>query len=645
MPYLDTLNTAQREAVEHTEGPLMIVAGAGAGKTRVITYRILHLIHRGVAPEKILAITFTNKAAKEMRERVRNLLQSDREVNLPVSIRTLPFVSTFHALGVHILKENARLIGLNRHFSIFDRGDSVKAVKEGIIASGFDPKQFEPRRILSAISRAKGEGLNREAFELENDGDYYKTVVADAWEKYERTLQHEKALDFDDLLLKAVEILEKHPEVKERYQAAWQYIHIDEYQDTNTIQYKLASLIAEKHRNMCVVGDIDQNIYSWRGADISHMLAFEHQYPEAKIVRLEENYRSTKTIIAVSNDAIQKNRRRQEKTLFTNNADGEKIALVSTLDEVSEAMYVAGKAGELIQNGIEPSTIAVLYRANFQSRVLEEAFLQNGIQYQVLGTRFFERKEVKDVLSFLRLALNPDSISDLKRTINVPARGIGKVTLLKIVEGKEAELPAGTRAKIQSFRHFLSRILESISKSRPSQTVAFIINESGMASEFERGTEEDHERLENVKELVTLATRYDELSPMDGIEKLLEDASLQSDQDELDSVKKKEKEGVKLMTIHASKGLEFSHVFITGLEEGLFPYHSDDINRDDEEERRLFYVALTRAEKKVFLTYAQSRRIFGNQNLNMPSEFITEMDDMFLEAEDAETHSTPTVWL
>lgn len=644
MSYLQTLNSAQREAVEHTEGPLLVIAGAGAGKTRVITYRILHLIYAGVAPEEILAITFTNKAAREMRERVRDLISHERNVNLPIRVSTTPFVSTFHSLGVHILKENAQRIGLNRHFSIFDRGDSVKAVKEGIIASGFDPKMYEPRKILGSISRAKGEGLTQSEYALENDGDYYKTVVADAWEKYEKTLREEKALDFDDLLLRAVKILEAHPDVLARYQKAWKYLHIDEYQDTNTIQYKLADLICREHRNICVVGDIDQNIYSWRGADIAHMLQFEHQYPEAKIVRLEENYRSTKTIIAVSNDAIEKNRRRQEKKLFTNNADGERISLVSAYDEGSEAQYVAGKSSELIQKGVDPSDIAVLYRANFQSRVLEEAFLKNGIEYQVLGTRFFERKEVKDVLSFLRLALNPDSVSDLKRVINVPARGIGKVTLLKIVEGKEDSLPAATREKVRSFRYLLAKIKSTSEKLKPSETVAMVINDSGMAADFQKGTEDDLERLANVKELVTLATRYDSFPPLEGIEKLLEDASLQSDQDELDQ--KKQKSGVKLMTIHAAKGLEFSHVFITGLEDGLFPYNvNGDDSRDDEEERRLFYVALTRAEKKVYLTYAQSRRIFGNISMNMPSEFITEINDAFLEAEELEQYEQQFVWL
>lgn len=643
MSYLNALNDAQREAVEHTKGPLLIIAGAGAGKTRVITYRILHLIYQGVAPEEILAITFTNKAAREMRERVLALLSKERDINLPVRLHGVPFVSTFHSLGVHILKENIRLIGLNRHFSIYDRGDSAKAVKEGIIASGYDPKQYEPRKILSSISRAKGEGLTQGEYVLLHDGDYYKTVVADAWEKYERALHVEKALDFDDLLLRAVGVLEQHPAVLERYQDTWKYLHIDEYQDTNTIQYRLADLISRKHRNICVVGDIDQNIYSWRGADIAHMLQFEYQYPEAKIIRLEENYRSTKTIISVSNEAIEKNRRRQEKKLFTNNADGEKIALVSAYDEGSEALYVALKSAELIKKGVQPSDIAVLYRANFQSRALEEAFLKNGIEYQVLGTRFFERKEVKDVLSFLQLALNPESVSDLKRVINVPARGIGKVTLLKIVEKKEETLPAGTREKVKSFRSLLIKILDSIEKLRPSEAVAFVINESGMALDFQRGTEDDLERLANVKELVTLATRYDTLPPLSGIEKLLEDAALQSDQDELDQ--RKQKDGVKLMTVHAAKGLEFSHVFITGLEDGLFPYKSDGEDRDDEEERRLFYVALTRAKKKIYLTYAQSRRIFGMVSLSMPSEFITEINDVFLEAEELEQYASPSIYL
>jgi DNA helicase-2/ATP-dependent DNA helicase PcrA len=643
MSYLETLNAAQREAVEATDGPLMIIAGAGAGKTRVITYRILHLIKKNVDPRSILAITFTNKAAKEMRERIRDLLNRDRDLNLPVQMDVLPFVSTFHALGVHILKENARLVGLTRHFSIYDRQDSLKAVKEGLIAAGHDPKQYEPRRILSAISRAKGEALTCEAYALKHEGDYYQGVVADAWIRYEKILRDEKALDFDDLLLKAVGILKQHPEILRGYQERWKYVHIDEYQDTNGIQYELASSIAKEHRNICVVGDIDQNIYSWRGADIAHMLQFEHQYVGARIVRLEENYRSTKTIIAASNDAIEKNKRRQEKKLFTNNDDGEKITVSGSFDENAEAQYVAAKAHDLVQSGISASDIAVLYRANFQSRALEEAFLRSGMPYQVLGTRFFERKEVKDVISFIVYALNPDSIADLKRIINVPPRGIGKVTLLKIVEGKESTLPVGTREKIHAFRFLLAKIKKSIETKKPSETVAYVLNETGLAASLQGGTEEDQERLGNIKELVTIATRYDALQPLEGVEKFIEDAALQSDQDELDE--KQKKEGVKLMTIHAAKGLEFSHVFITGLEDGLFPYRSDGEDRDDEEERRLFYVALTRAKAKVFLTYAQSRRIFGMSSMTMPSEFITEMNDAFLEAEDSMIEGMPSIYL
>lgn len=643
MSYLATLNAAQKEAVETIDGPLMIIAGAGAGKTRVITYRILHLIKQGVDPKSILAITFTNKAAKEMRERLRDLLAKDRDLNLPVSLEGMPFVSTFHALGVHILKENARLVGLTRHFSIYDRQDSLKAVKEALVTAGHDPKQYEPRRILSAISRAKGEGMTLDTFTIEHEGDYYQGVVAEAWKHYEKTLREEKALDFDDLLLKAVGILKEHPEVLARYQAQWKYVHIDEYQDTNGIQYELANFIAREHRNICVVGDIDQNIYSWRGADIAHMLQFEHQYAGAHIVRLEENYRSTKTIIAASNDAIEKNKRRQEKKLFTNNVDGEKITVSVSFDENAEAQYVAAKAHDLVESGVPVSDIAVLYRANFQSRAVEEAFLRSGMAYQVLGTRFFERKEVKDVLSFIVYALNPDSIADLKRIINVPPRGIGKVTLLKIVEGKESTLPAGTREKIYSFRLLLAKIKKSIENQKPSETIAFVLNETGLAASLQGGTEEDQERLGNIKELVTIATRYDTYPPLEGVEKFIEDAALQSDQDELDN--KQKKEGVKLMTIHAAKGLEFSHVFITGLEDGLFPYRTDSDDRDDEEERRLFYVALTRAKVKVFLTYAQSRRIFGMSSMTMPSEFITEMNDAFVEAEDTLPDGLPSVYL
>ena len=639
MTYLESLNPVQREAVLHTEGPLLILAGAGAGKTKTVTYRILHLIKQGASPKQVLAITFTNKAAKEMRERIEKLIAEDVELNLPVSLsgvapKEVPFMSTFHSLGVHILKENSRLINLPRHFAIFDKSDSKRAIKEALEQSGLDPKQFEPAKIMNAISRAKGDLDTVESFSNKVGNQYFPRIVSEIWKKYEQILQKEKALDFDDLLLKTVLLLKNNKDVLEHYQGIWKYIHIDEYQDTNKVQYMIAKLLGQKSRNMCVVGDIDQMIYSWRGADIQNILNFEEDYPDAKVVVLEENYRSTQVILAAANKVIQKNKQRREKNLFTKNAEGEKIGVFAAYDEGEEADFIAEKAGDLIRSGVSPREIAVLYRANFQSRVLEEAFLTHSLPYQVLGTRFFERKEVKDILSYLRAALNPDSMSDMKRIINVPARGIGKVTMLKVFANQTDTLPAATRAKIESFNELLRTIKEIAEKEKPSETLKYIIKSTGMEELLKKaGTEEDLERLENIKELVTLATKYDGLAAEEGIESLLADAALASDQDEMI----KNQDAVKLMTIHASKGLEFDHVFITGLEENLFPHkrmNEEKTDADMEEERRLFYVALTRARKKLFLTYAGMRTIFGSKQMNIPSEFIIEMDDDMIQAEE-----------
>jgi len=633
--YLHGLNSEQKKAVISTDGPLLILAGAGAGKTKTITHRILHLIHKGVAPSEILAITFTNKAAKEMRDRVDHLLSADKEINRPISMSERPFLSTFHSLGVHIIKENAQLLGIPRHFSIFDRSDSRRAVKEALEEGGYDPKQFEPNRILSIISREKGDYVTASEYADESDSDYLGRIVSDVWGRYERILKEEKALDFDDLLLKTARLLANNKEVLAHYQQIWKYIHIDEYQDTNKVQYMIARLLAQKHQNIAVVGDIDQTIYSWRGANIQNILNFEKDYPAANVIILEENYRSTQTILAAANGIIDKNIYRKKKTLFTKNAEGEKIALYSGFDEGDEANFVADRARELIQNGVRANEIAVLYRANFQSRALEEAFLSKNIPYQLLGTRFFERKEVKDVLSYLRAALSPDSNTDLKRIINVPARGIGKVTLLKILEGNEATLPQGAQQKINEFRTVLREIAVKAKTEKPSDTIRFILNRSGIEHMLKHGKEEDQEKLENTRELVTLATRYDALFLEQGaeeaVEKLLSDAALASDQDGL----MKNEVAVKLMTVHASKGLEFDYVFITGLEENLFPHqrlNEDKISEEEgEEERRLFYVALTRARKKLYLAYANTRTIFGSKQVNIPSEFVTDIDDALLE--------------
>ncbi|MEI6345655.1 MAG: UvrD-helicase domain-containing protein [bacterium] len=641
MKHLESLNSEQKSAVLQIEGPLLILAGAGAGKTKTVTHRILHIVKQGIAPHQVLAITFTNKAAKEMRERVLKLIREDESLNMPVSFEEKPFVSTFHALGVHILKENSRLIGLNRHFTIFDKTDATSAVKAAVIEAGLDPKQFEPAKILRVISREKGNLTTVEAFTRLTSNEYFSNIVATVWKKYEEHLKKEQALDFDDLLLKSALLLRDHKEVLERYQGIWKYIHIDEYQDTNKVQYMIAKLLASKTRNLCVVGDIDQNIYSWRGADIKNIMDFEKDYPEAKVVTLEENYRSTKTILDTANAVIKKNKKRREKNLFTRQGAGEKIVMFEGYDEVEEAHYIAEKSNELIRGGVEPNEIAVLFRANFQSRILEEAFLAHSVPYQLLGTKFFERKEIKDALSYLRAALNPQGLADLKRIINEPPRGIGKVTLLKIFSGQEESLSGAVRDKIQSFRNVLTQIRDLATREKPSSVMRFVVSASGLEAEYKKGTDEDLERLENLQELVTLSTKYDHLPPVtlgtetsaaSGLEKLIEEAALQSDQDEM----KEAKNAVKLMTVHASKGLEFEHVFITGLEQDLFPHLKLSEERmsesESEEERRLFYVALTRAKKRLYLTFAGVRTIFGSKRMNVPSEFLGDIADHNVEA-------------
>jgi DNA helicase II / ATP-dependent DNA helicase PcrA len=448
-------------------------------------------------------------------------------------------------------------------------------------------------------------------------------------------------LDFDDLLLKTENILKKEHSVRKYYQNIWRYIHIDEYQDTNRVQYEISKMLVGDECNICAVGDIDQNIYSWRGAEIKNILAFEEDYPNTSVITLEENYRSTKNILEAANAVIEKNKIRRKKNLFTSNHSGEKISICGNLDEVGEAEFIATKTKELMDNGTPADEIAVLYRANFQSRVLEEAFLHLGLPYQVLGTKFFERKEVKDILSYLRAALNPESLGDLKRIINVPTRGIGKTTIVKIFSGQEEALPSGMMAKLKGFRALLENIAVFSREHRASETIAYIIKESGLEEEFKTTGEDGAARLENAYELVSFAARYDSLPPQEAIEGLLTDSALQSDQDEL----KEEEKAVRLMTVHASKGLEFDAVFIAGLEEGLFPH--EKMNQENmtpeeqEEERRLFYVALTRARKKVILTYAQVRTIFGRQQVNMPSQFIFDIPEGLVEEDLWSDRETP----
>ncbi len=630
--YLNELNQAQREAVLHKEGPLLIVAGAGAGKTKTITHRILHLIRQGAEPSSILAITFTNKAAGELRERLQKLLANNYPDDFGGRSNTLPFASTFHSFGVMILRNEAEKIGLKKNFSIFDRDDSIKTIKEALKSLGLDPKTVEPRKVLNIISRAKSAGQNRSSFlESSTNNSFFQKTVGQVWQKYSEGLREAGALDFDDLLAETVRLFRDRPEILSAYQKRFRYIHIDEYQDTNTIQYDLARLLAAAHRNVCVVGDVDQSIYSWRGADFENLLRFEEDYPDARVVTLEENYRSTQNILAAANAIIQKNVKRKEKNLFTKNGAGEKIDLLAGFDENDEAGQVAGKISDLLARKVQPDDIAILYRANFQSRALEEGLLRAGVPYQVLGTRFFEREEIKDAIAFLKAALNRDDHFSLKRVINIPPRGIGKVTLAKIFSGQAESLPAGTKVKWQTFLTLLDNIKQVAETTRVSETVKFVLEQSGWQKLLQEGADDDKERLENLRELVTLARKYDDLVGTAGVQALLDEAALVSDQDTLNE----KKPGVKLMTVHAAKGLEFAHVFITGLEQNLFPHvfmGASDETRDEEEERRLFYVAVTRAKEKLYLSYAETRMIFGGRQVNLPSEFIFDIEPELLSA-------------
>jgi len=637
----ENLNPEQKKAVTSIEGPLLILAGAGAGKTKTITERIGHLVHTGIAPSSILAITFTNKAAKEMRERIEQRFRDDKALNRPVSMFERPFISTFHSLGVHILREQSREVGIKKYFVIFDRDDSKKAIKEALLTLGLDPKTHDPARLIGIISKEKGQGNNARDYSANEEGGYFKNVVSQVWPEYEKILTRDNALDFDDLLLKTMNLLSSNTAVREYYQKTWKHIHIDEYQDTNRVQYEISRLLVGKDKNICVVGDIDQNIYSWRGADIKNILDFEKDYPDAKVITLEENYRSTKNILEAANTVIEKNKIRRKKNLFTSNTSGDKIGLFQGLDEVSEAGFIALKTREIIKKGTSPEEIAVLYRANFQSRVLEEAFMSHRIPYQILGTRFFDRKEIKDIISYLRSALNPDSLSDLKRIINVPTRGIGKTTIAKIFSGNESSLTSAIQTKLVNFRALLEKIEKTSKEKKLSETISFIIKVVGLEEEWKDSGDDGVARLENAYELSNFASKYDHLPPEESVLNFLTDVALQSDQDEMND----EEKAVRLMTIHASKGLEFDTVFISGLEDGLFPHQ--EINKEGiapeeaEEERRLFYVAITRARKKVFLSYAETRTLFGRRQVNMPSPFIFDIPETLIEEEVVDKYTLP----
>jgi DNA helicase II / ATP-dependent DNA helicase PcrA len=640
MDYLEALNHKQTEAVLHTEGPLLIVAGAGTGKTKTLTYRMFHLIQQGISGEHILAITFTNKAAAEMRERIHALL--------PAYHVALPFVSTFHGLGVHILKHAAPLLGISRFFTILDSDDSLSLIKEAMEAEGMNPKEIDPKKIRGLISRAKGEAKNPDSFHPDTLHPLHEIMLR-VWRRYETMLAKRQSFDFDDLLIKSYEALKKFEVLRKYFQERWRYVHIDEYQDTNTIQYEIARLLSEPQGNICVVGDSDQNIYSWRGANIKNILNFEKDFPGAHSVILEQNYRSTDIIVEAAQEIIRKNTERIPKILKAYKQGGHKIKLYQALNETDEARYVTRVISGLLESGTSPQSIAVLFRTNFQSRIVEEACLYESIPYQMVGVKFFARKEIKDALSYMRAALNPESLSDIARIINIPKRGIGKVTLAKIMSGEANTLPVKVRKVYTDFQKILTDIRTYTETHTPSEALRYVISHSGLESMYQAGGSDEHERLQNLYELVTYATRYDDMPHDEAFEKMMEHIALMSDQDTL--IEQEEggsTQAVRLMTIHASKGLEFDHVFIVGLEEGLFPSNRDKENREQEEERRLMYVAITRAREHLYLSYAQTRRIFGEFHYQSPSPFVLEIPDHLLEDTEgggSDTHPFGTVYL
>lgn len=635
MQHLEGLNDAQREAVLAVNGPVSVLAGAGSGKTRVLTTRIYHLIKEGVPADKILAVTFTNKAAREMKERLAHRLGDS----------PLPFVATFHGLGREILQRYGTRIGIPRYFTIFDRDDSKAAIRQVLKEMDIDPKEMNPNFVLSRISKEKGEGSTPAAFrEKYAQKSFQSRVIAEVWPRYEAIVRKEKALDFDDLISLPVHLLRDHEDIRSAAQELFTHIHVDEFQDTNELQGKLVTMLTQPQNNVFVVGDIDQCIYTWRGATIENLLEFEEQYENAKTIILAHNYRSTKTIVAAGNQIIEKNQNRKDKRAITDNPDGEPIRLHVARNAESEARWIAREARKAMREGVPPEEIAVLFRTNFQSRALEEAFLSEGLPYKVLGTRFLDRKEVKDVLAWVRLALDPEREVDRIRAVQAPTRGIGKVTLGKLIDGRRDELKPSERTKVAAFEAIVSELNDLSKIAIPSEFVKLVIEKSGVADALKKGGEEDMERLENAKELATLASRYDGMPGEEGICAFLAESALAGDQDELDAPGKN---GVTLMTVHAAKGLEFDTVFVTGMEEGLFPHEArEGEKRDEEEERRLFYVAVTRAKRRLALTLATVRRIYGTDFVSEPSSFIRDIDDSLLQfTEGDELYGERTIYI
>ena len=638
-PIFDTLNDRQCEAVKHTEGPLLITAGAGSGKTKVLTCRIAHLLELGVAPYRILAITFTNKAAKEMKERVTNLVGAQAD-----SI----WLSTFHSFCAKLLRfEIDGFHGYTRNFTIYDSSDQLVLVKDCLKKLNLDDKQFTPRSVLGTISSAKNVLMDAKAFAAKAS-DFYEQKVADVYALYQEKLRENNAVDFDDLLFLAVRLLQENEEVREKYQSRFQYILVDEYQDTNHAQYALTKILAARWRNICVVGDADQSIYAWRGADIRNIIDFTRDYPDAASIKLEQNYRSTKTILHAANAVIDNNESRPKKTLWTENPTGNKIIHYQAQTEHDEADYIAGVIYNRHEISHEPyGDMAILFRTNAQSRVLEEKLMRYAIPYTMVGgTKFYDRKEIKDVLAYLRLLYNPEDSLSLTRIINVPKRNIGATTMEHVAAYAEAqgislfealsstdEIPVTKRAKasLENFAAMIFDLLNDIEGKDVLSLIETVIKQTGYGDMLDKEAEHDPQgesRKENVGEFLSVAKDYMDSNPEGNLQDFLENVALVSDVDDFESSDSK----VTLLTLHAAKGLEFLVVFLTGLDEGLFPHSRTLMDPAQvEEERRLAYVGITRAERQLYVTNAVTRTMYGRISAYMPSRFLAEIPPQFME--------------
>ncbi|MEQ6093811.1 DNA helicase PcrA [Staphylococcus saccharolyticus] len=634
------MNKKQSEAVRTTEGPLLIMAGAGSGKTRVLTHRIAYLLdEKDVSPYNILAITFTNKAAKEMKERVEQLVGEEAQVI---------WMSTFHSMCVRILRRDADRIGIERNFTIIDPTDQKSVIKDVLKNENIDSKRFEPRMFIGAISNLKNELKTPDDAQKEAN-DFHSQMVATVYKGYQRQLSRNEALDFDDLIMTTIHLFERVPDALECYQNKFQYIHVDEYQDTNKAQYTLIKLLAKKFKNLCVVGDSDQSIYGWRGADIQNILSFEEDYPEAKTIFLEQNYRSTKNILNAANEVIKNNSERKPKGLWTANTGGDKIQYYEAMTERDEAEYVVKEIMKHQRNGKKYSDMTILYRTNAQSRVLEETFMKSNIPYTMVGgQKFYDRKEIKDLLSYLRVIANSNDDISLQRIINVPKRGIGPSSVEKIqtyaVQNNISMFDAlaevdfiGLSKKVteecMSFYEMIQNLIKEQEFLEVSEIVEEVLQKSGYREMLDREQSiESRSRLENLDEFMSVPKDYEENTPLEeqSLVNFLTDLSLVADIDEADT-----QSGVTMMTMHSAKGLEFSIVFIMGMEESLFP-HIRAIKSDDdhemEEERRICYVAITRAEELLYITNATTRMLFGRSQSNMPSRFLKEIPEDLLES-------------